>query len=209
MYNIPTERRKVFLLLASNIAINEMLNEHIPIKASESEARLMQACEQTLQEEVFYTEEFKARVSELMNDIKPEGGFDESFDMDVYYMRKIIEERLKLRANRLALNALMGKYGWTIGKEWKGKFEFGGKYSKLILQEMDKNTGEVKFLAIRRGSPKRWIVTTGANSTRMLAQLFDTVQDETIKELDSEVDGMSSFKIDFTANRGKEFTCQI
>lgn len=211
MYSIDKSRVDSFLGLAVDGCVADTPEGTEIITPTESESRLMKAVEATILEEIFYTDEFEAKVKELLSDIEPEGGFEERFGMDVYYMRKAVSYRLELRANREALKALQEKYGWKIGSEWKGKFNFSGSgnYSRISIDSFDEDLGLIKFFAVRRGSRKRWILTLPANSTRMLSQLFDTVTDETIKEIESGHPEMSSFQIDFTANRGKEYHCQI
>lgn len=189
------------------------------------QAMLMNSVEKALNKGLFYTTDVFAFVTHDMKYHLPEDNFitpeylarptcseHGPFGMDIYHCRITVESLMKTAANKKALSALMRDGVISVGKKLKGKFSIGLKtYSSITPESIDTEMGEVTYVCTGRGIKGKYILTTGANDTRILSQLSKNVVDKTLlKNENTDVSGLklTTFTIDPTANRAQERASQ-
>lgn len=183
-----------------------------------NQKRMMDAVEKALLQGIFYNREMDEFVKNELADILTPEIFDDlkngtnrteggAFGTDVYNCRKVVEERLKLLANKEALEKLMASGLISIGTKLKNISYGAKKYSTCTVVEIQAKTGEILVHGKRRGSSSQWAFTLQANETRLLTSILEGIKDNSITV--SSNNGIRTYVIDPTGNRQQEFTCQI
>lgn len=79
---------------------------------------------------------------------------------EIYECRNAVEAKRRVEANIAALK----RQGFKVGMEFKNYMHPGEPrpYSKVVIQELYPDFGQVKIHLTKRGSPKRWEASIGA-----------------------------------------------